>query len=97
MIRRPLDAAGVMDTMHESHIGQLLPRLEAGDAVLARFAEHCLDCKASHQQLCCSVIASDFLCYKGTFLLMPFQAAGLMGSRRKWQAGLDQISRSVGN
>lgn len=42
---RPLDAAGIMDTMHESHTGQLLPRLEAGDAVLARFAEHCLDCK----------------------------------------------------
>lgn len=34
-----------MDTMHESHTGQLLPRLEAGDAVLAQFAEHCLDCK----------------------------------------------------
>jgi hypothetical protein len=44
---RPLDAAGVMDTMHESHTGQLLPRLEAGDAVLAQFAEHCLDCKVS--------------------------------------------------
>lgn len=34
-----------MDTMHESHTGQLLPRLEAGGAVLAQFAEHCLDCK----------------------------------------------------
>ena len=31
--------------MHESHTGQLLPRLEAGGAVLAQFAEHCLDCK----------------------------------------------------
>ena len=43
--RRPLDAAGVMDTMHESHVQELLPRLAAGDAVLARFADHCLECK----------------------------------------------------
>jgi len=41
-----------MDTMHESHDAQLLPRLAEGDAVLARFAEHCLECKVRRPLKC---------------------------------------------
>lgn len=45
LLCRPLDAAGVMESMLEAHTKQLLPRLKAGDGVLAQFAEHCLECK----------------------------------------------------
>lgn len=46
----PLDAAGVMESMLEAHTTKLLPRLEAGDAVLLQFAEHCLECKKEMTQ-----------------------------------------------
>ncbi len=59
---RPLDAAGVMDTMHESHVAQLLPRLEQGAAVLARFAAHCLDCKV------CPAVVLRMLCTSDAFM-----------------------------
>jgi hypothetical protein len=41
----PLDACGVMETMNDSHVKQLLPRCAAGDEVLERFRQLCLDSK----------------------------------------------------
>lgn len=56
LLCRPLDAAGVMESMLEAHTKQLLPRLKAGDAVLAQFAEHCLECKVRILSFSCQMI-----------------------------------------
>ena len=45
----PLDACGVMETMNDSHLKQLLPRCAAGDEVLERFRQLCLDSKVPKQ------------------------------------------------
>ena len=44
-VQAPLDACGVMETMNDSHVKQLLPRCAAGDEVLERFRQLCLDSK----------------------------------------------------
>ena len=44
-LQAPLDACGVMETMNDSHVKQLLPRCVAGDDVLERFRTLCLDSK----------------------------------------------------
>ena len=44
-LQAPLDACGVMETMNDSHVKQLLPRCVAGDEVLERFRTLCLDSK----------------------------------------------------
>ncbi len=49
----PLDACGVMETMNDSHVKQLLPRCVAGDEVLERFRTLCLDSKARTSILLC--------------------------------------------
>ncbi|KAK9820447.1 hypothetical protein WJX72_010464 [[Myrmecia] bisecta] len=42
---QPLDACHVMETMHDSHVSQLLPQIQEADAQVERFAQHCLNCK----------------------------------------------------
>ena len=58
---RPLDVAGVMEAIHDSHEQELLPRLKEGDAVLKRFTEHCLDCKVMQWMVACTVRSQNGL------------------------------------
>ena len=35
----------MLETMHETHVGHLLPRVAACHEAVEAFAAHCLDCK----------------------------------------------------
>jgi hypothetical protein len=98
-ICRPLDAAGVMDTMHESHTGQLLPRLEAGGAVLAQFAEHCLDCKVRRYTNGLHRRPSPLLCLAAPcssgMQPMPYLRKWVQASRRVLHTMWHRISFAV--
>lgn len=39
------DTAAMLETMHEMHVGHLLPRTGAAHAAVEAFATQCLDCK----------------------------------------------------
>lgn len=39
------DTAAMLETMHETHLGHLLPRVTACHAAVEAFAAQCLDCK----------------------------------------------------
>ena len=42
----------MLETMHETHVGHLLPRVTACHAAVEAFAARCLDCKVRGRGAC---------------------------------------------